>query len=428
MPRINQIQVRRDTAANWTSVDPVLAAGEMGLETDTRKTKFGDGTTSWTSLAYATSAGLISSDTAPDSPSVGAQWFNSSTGKTYVYYDGYWIELDSNGTSAQSNGNAIINGAFDIWQRGTSFTGTGFTADRWNSDNSGGTVTSTQQTHVPGSAPESGYEGTFFHRSAISGQSLASDLASLQQLVEDVRSFAGQTITYSFWAKANSGTPKISLELEQGFGTGGSPSAAVRVNAGQVTISTSWARYSLTIAVPSISGKTLGTTANTSSLRTRLWLSAGSNFNDRTGSLGIQNNTFDIWGVQLEAGPVATPFKRNANSLQGELAACQRYYYRNNGAAYWANGGTRSTTQADFLMQYPVTMRTAPTALEQNGTAGSYSVRHGNTNTTCSAVPTFNGASVDAAVFTFTVASGLTLGQAAFARNLSGYLAWSAEL
>lgn len=53
MPRINNIQVRRDTAANWTSVNPVLAAGEMGFETDTNKFKFGNGTSTWTALPYA---------------------------------------------------------------------------------------------------------------------------------------------------------------------------------------------------------------------------------------------------------------------------------------------------------------------------------------------------------------------------------------
>ena len=52
MARINLIQVRRDTAANWTSVNPILAAGEAGLETDTLKLKYGDGSTAWNSLAY----------------------------------------------------------------------------------------------------------------------------------------------------------------------------------------------------------------------------------------------------------------------------------------------------------------------------------------------------------------------------------------
>ena len=49
-----QIQLRRDTAANWTTANPVLAIGEQGYETDTNKIKVGDGTTSWTSLSYFT--------------------------------------------------------------------------------------------------------------------------------------------------------------------------------------------------------------------------------------------------------------------------------------------------------------------------------------------------------------------------------------
>lgn len=48
----SQIQLRRDTAATWTSANPTLASGEVGLETDTNKIKFGDGVTAWTSLGY----------------------------------------------------------------------------------------------------------------------------------------------------------------------------------------------------------------------------------------------------------------------------------------------------------------------------------------------------------------------------------------
>lgn len=60
MPQNAQIQLRRDTAANWTSVNPILALGEMGLETDTRKIKFGDGTTAWTGLSYISSEAALS--------------------------------------------------------------------------------------------------------------------------------------------------------------------------------------------------------------------------------------------------------------------------------------------------------------------------------------------------------------------------------
>ena len=54
-----RIQLRRDTAANWTTNNPTLASGEMGIETDTKKFKFGDGNTSWTSLDYASTGGNI---------------------------------------------------------------------------------------------------------------------------------------------------------------------------------------------------------------------------------------------------------------------------------------------------------------------------------------------------------------------------------
>jgi len=57
-----QIQLRRDTAANWTSANPTLAAGELGLETDTTFYKIGTGSTAWTSLAYGTIAGVPSAN------------------------------------------------------------------------------------------------------------------------------------------------------------------------------------------------------------------------------------------------------------------------------------------------------------------------------------------------------------------------------
>ena len=73
------MQQRRDTAANWTSANPTLAAGELGIETDTSKFKTGDGTTAWTSLAYAYAAGA----TGPTGPT-GATGPTGSTGPTGV--------------------------------------------------------------------------------------------------------------------------------------------------------------------------------------------------------------------------------------------------------------------------------------------------------------------------------------------------------
>ena len=63
MARNALIQIRRDTASNWTSTNPTLASGEMGFETDTGKLKIGTGSTAWTSLSYASSEATIPSST-----------------------------------------------------------------------------------------------------------------------------------------------------------------------------------------------------------------------------------------------------------------------------------------------------------------------------------------------------------------------------
>jgi hypothetical protein len=64
MPVVTQIQVRRGTAAQWTSANPTLAAGEFGYETDTNKLKCGNGTSAWNSLAYISNDGDITGVTA----------------------------------------------------------------------------------------------------------------------------------------------------------------------------------------------------------------------------------------------------------------------------------------------------------------------------------------------------------------------------
>jgi hypothetical protein len=269
---------------------------------------------------------------------------------------------------AASGGNAIINGAFEINQRGFSSTTLPdtFGFDRWFQQHAGGTTTMSAQTFTAGTAPVQGYEARNFIRQQTTGQSAAGDYAYLLQRIESVRSFANQTVTVSFWAKAASGTPKVTVEATQLFGSGGSPSSLVRNYLGQVTISTSWARYSVTASIASIAGKTLGT-ANDDWLGIYLWTSAGSDFNSRTNSMGIQNNTFDIWGVQLEAGPTANVFRRNANSLQGELAACQRYYWRTSNTTLFSthgNGSAYSTTAALINIINPVPMRAVASSVD----------------------------------------------------------------
>lgn len=120
-----------------------------------------------------------------------------------------------------------------------------------------------------------------------------------EQYISDVRILSNTTVKVSFYAKAASGTPKVGVNLTQYFGTGGSPSADVVQNGQAVTLTTSWARYSLTFTLPTIVGKTLGTNGNSATIL-RLWYSAGTNFNTPAGSIGLQTATIDITGVQVE--------------------------------------------------------------------------------------------------------------------------------
>jgi hypothetical protein len=265
--------------------------------------------------------------------------------------------------------NAIINGDFGINQR--AFTSTTadntMTFDRWRTfKGGGGTSTYSAETFTLGAAPVAGYEGKNFAQLITASQSAAGDYSLYINLIESVRTLAGQTATISFWAKAASGTPKIAGEFFQSFGTGGSPSGNVSTAAGAVTISTSWARYSLTVAVPSISGKTIGTN-NNDYLGLYFWFSAGSTFAARASSIGNQNNTFQIWGVQVEAGSTATSFQTATGTIQGELAACQRYYWRaTTDTAYniFANGLVLTSSLAYINVPFPVTMRIAPSVID----------------------------------------------------------------
>jgi len=333
--------------------------------------------------------------------------------------------------------NAIINGDFYVNQRGfTSTTSSGYVLfDRFSNYVADGTVTYSNQTFTAGAAPVSGYEGKSFIQSAVSGQTAAGAASFFSQKIENVRTLAGQTATLSFWAKAASGTPKIAFEYTQSFGTGGSPSSSVStVPIGTVTLTTSWARYSINIAIPSLSGKTIGTTDGTSYLEIGFWLSAGSSFASRASSIGIQNNTIGVWGVQLEAGSVATPFTTATGTIQGELAACQRYYYRSSSSAsnpyasFTQFAPANSTTQVYIGMRLPVTMRVAPTTIEY---ANLQLVDGSNLYTVTSASLDNNTTTQDIAAAGYNVASGLTQYRPYSARgnnSSSAYLAFTAEL
>lgn len=220
--------------------------------------------------------------------------------------------------------NKIINGNFDIWQRGTSQTAvSGYGSDdRWGNYYTGSSQSVSRQTFTLGQTDVPG-NPTYFSRTVVTSSAGANNYVLKQQAIEDVRTFAGKTVTLTFWAKADS-SKNMAAEFRQFFGNGGSPSATVEgIGATKFSLTTSWQKFTLTTTIPSIAGKTLGT-INDNFFMLTFWFDAGSSFNSRTNSLGQQSGTFDIAQVQIEEGSVATPFEQRP--IGTEFSLCQRYY------------------------------------------------------------------------------------------------------
>lgn len=245
----------------------------------------------------------------------------------------------SGGSSgATSTHNKIINGDFDIWQRGTSQTTLGYgSADRWKNSHIGSTKTSSQQEFTLGQTDVLN-NPKYFLRHEVTSVSGSSNYVVMQQYVENVTTLSGQTATLSFWAKADS-AKNIAVEFVQSFGTGGTPSTVVtEIGSQLIALTTSWTKYTVTVSIPSVSGKTLGTDGN-DYLGLVFWFDAGSDFSARSASLGQQSGTFDIAQVQLEEGAIANPFQ---NRTYGEeLQLCQRYYQY--------CGGSHATSPVAFI-------------------------------------------------------------------------------
>jgi hypothetical protein len=288
----------------------------------------------------------VTSDTPPASPSNGDQWFNTLDGTLYIYVtdidSSQWVESRAPITAdGYYSPNYIINGGMDIWQRGTSFTNTAvaeYTADRWVELTS--SMTSARSTDVPN--PNFAY-------SLQSTVSSAGYNTTAQRIESAVIRQAGEVVTLSFWAKNLIGSNGIRVDFRYASAV---DNFASTTSFSDVTISetlaSTWTRYSTTISLVDL--------ARTNGLEVRILRSNSA-----------VSSSFLLTGVQLETGGVASPFRRNANSIQGELAACQRYYWRvaSTGAGVrFAMGSQLSATQAEAMIFLPTEFRTVPTTVE----------------------------------------------------------------
>jgi hypothetical protein len=335
--------------------------------------------------------------------------------------DGTYLTADSAQTDGVSwagplfaaGKNKVINGDFGIWQRGTTVNLTAgvsaFLADRFPAymDSNAGTVTYSRQTFTPGTAPVAGYEGQYFARITTGGNC---NLA-FSTFLEDVRTFAGQVVTVSWWAKAST-TKTFYTLLRQAFGTGGSAD----VNQSNTwTATTTWQRFSFTYGLPSLAGKTIGTNSYVLLQPIQYGASTG-------------NYDVDIWGVQVEAGFIPTPFQTATGTIQGELAACQRYYeqYTSAGSDVFGIGYTQNGTTNRMCLPV-MSKRVLPTISYTGGL--QVIVAGGSSYNVTSIANINNGGTPNMINFNAVIAGGAVAGGAcALYSNGATTLGFSAEL
>jgi hypothetical protein len=305
--------------------------------------------------------------------------------------------------------NFIINGGMDIWQRGTTFSaGSTYNADRWWGNNSAITTSwARESTIVPAG----------FAYSMKVSQATNSAYALAAQPIEtaNVLALAGQTVTLSVYLASSASmtiTPVLNYSTSTDVAPGGTWTAITPTSGGSFTINgTTFTRNSTVFAIPSTAKSLKIEMINTS-------LAVGA--------------AFYFTGVQLEIGSVATPFARAGGSIGGELALCQRYYYRTTGntsaGGHPAFCATQSAASAYCYMPLPVTMRTNPSAIDYSG------VRLVNYGVAAYAITSLNLSSAETspscAVFTADGASGMTANRPVFlyASASTNYIGFSAEL
>ncbi len=309
--------------------------------------------------------------------------------------------------------NFLINGGMDIWQRSTSNATTGYqTADRWYNV-VGGTTTFSRDTSVPANS------NLQYSHKWTTGAS--SSFGQFYQALEadTVRPLRGQTMVFSFWVRhtgtAFTGVLNADVAYSNASDAYVSQTTGVTISGGtNITPTGTWTKYSTTFTMPSDAvGIKVGL------VPTQVQASGVVVF---------------FTGAQLEIGSVATSFTRAGGTLQGELAACQRYYWRWNAATQFATLGTGaalSSTVACITAYHPVPMRTIVSAIDgsANNTFRLQDQVTGFTQTAASIEVTQQD--VLKTELNVTVASGLT--QYRFLRygannSTSTYLGFSAEL
>ena len=248
---------------------------------------------------------------------------------------------DRPGTPAE---NLVRNGNFIVAQNGTSWLSIPtsgsfeYIADGWYFHRGGNsTANAATSRSIAADLPDA---YTALRITTTSG-GLASSFSVLSQQIANVQLVAGKTVTVSFWAKTTS-TRRIAVSIRQDYD---SAKGSVETFAGNASLTTNWSRYSFTVNVPaSVPADVVGINSFTGLW---IWLEAGSNYDNRTGSIGEQSGQTDIANVKLEIGEIATDF--GPHSYVDELLKVKRYYEKSTQVQFLCRGAYSDAGKNDAV-------------------------------------------------------------------------------
>jgi hypothetical protein len=269
-------------------------------------------------------------------------------------------------TAGNPIANPTLNSAMSVWQRGTSFTAGAaavYTADRWKflrAAYATGATVSRQATADTTNLPFIQYAARVQRDSG----NTSTAGTYLYQPFESVNSFpfAGKTVTFSFYARAGANysatSNLLNAQVITGTGTDQDPvlsyTGSATAIAGTPTLTTTWTRFTYTGSIGAISE--MGVVF----------------FYTPVGTAGT-NDYFEVTGVQIDIGSVALPFRTNGATIQGELAACQRYCQRvasspTAGSECFSMAFAVTSSTVRGVINLAVPMRTNPTVTASSGT------------------------------------------------------------
>ena len=249
----------------------------------------------------------------------------------------------ANLTNNIHNKNVLINSNFAVNQRGTFTANTDeYTIDRWYHNTSGATSTITQQTKTVGTELEG--QANYLKMAVTTG----SDFAGIRYRHEDVKTITPGSWTLSFWAKGTTPTGGLKVWCTQDFGTGGSSDVDI-ANQTLTALTNTWTRQSITITVPSFSGKTIN---------------AASFFQFTIGQYDAGSAAWElnIANVQFEQGSIMTDYEPPI-SLTHNIINCKRYYQKSSPKYMAAQYLITGEVAADTIFFHPE-MRAIPTATQ----------------------------------------------------------------